>query len=420
MIWLSALLKLFMATNPWVAVLLVVVCDVPRDTLSFVLTALDRLVRRREQVRLVTAAEITVVIPVLDNAGGLLAALHALRRQTVPPRQVIVVDDGSADATAAVLAHARAAGLVDLAISNPRRMGVAGACNKALRFVSSDRVLFLDCDTELAPTALAELATRMHQTGAAAVSGNIAIRNERASLWTAIQQVEYMIAIDFGRSFLDRFNAIACCSGAMTMFDTAALRAINGFNAGSGQDLDVTLRLREAGRRITFAARAWAFTDGPETLAALVRQRLRWERDALRIHLIQHRQLRQFGSRESLGNTIQRYDFINFTFFPTFLLPVLLIGVATMDRAQLPAFLLAGYLLMLAMAGLNLAVIFAAYRGAVRPFHLLLLPIFPLYQGIVMKAVRLYAFVSETVWRASRRDGFVPARVRRELYKDPR
>lgn len=196
----------------------------------------------------------------------------------------------------------------------------------------------------------------MESTGAAAISGNIGIRNEGASLWTSIQQIEYMIAIDFGRSFLDRFNAIACCSGAMTLFDAVALRKIGGFNAGSGQDLDVTLRLREAGHRVSFASRAWALTDGPETFAGLVQQRLRWDRDAIRIHIFQHHQLRKASNRESLGNTIQRYDFINFTLFPTLLLPFFFWGLFQVPGALLPDFLLAAYLLMLGVAAVILGV----------------------------------------------------------------
>lgn len=420
MIWLSALFKVLLATQPWLAFIIVLVFDIPRDTLSFVITGSHRFLRRFEQRRIVDDADIAVVIPALNSPSGLLTALHTLGKQTIRPRQVIAIDDGSSDETGAVLAYAKANGLVDVAIFNDRRAGVSGACNKALLFVKCRHVLFLDCDTELAPTALAELATRMESTGAAAISGNIGIRNEGASLWTSIQQIEYMIAIDFGRSFLDRFNAIACCSGAMTLFDAVALRKIGGFNAGSGQDLDVTLRLREAGHRVSFASRAWALTDGPETFAGLVQQRLRWDRDAIRIHIFQHHQLRKASNRESLGNTIQRYDFINFTLFPTLLLPFFFWGLFQVPGALLPDFLLAAYLLMLGVAAVNLSVVYASYRGAVRPFHLLLLPLFPLYQGILMKAVRLYAFLSETIWRASKSDGFVPARVRAQIYKDER
>lgn len=417
MIWLSALFKVAIATQPWLAFIVVLVFDVPRDTLSFLVTGIDRYLQRLEPHRAVETADITVVIPTLNNPAGLLTALHALRKQTLQPKHIIAIDDGSSDETAAILAYAQATGLADLAIFNDRRMGVSGACNKALLFVKCPYVLFLDCDTELAPEALAELVSRMQLKGAAAVSGNIGIRNESASLWTSLQQIEYMIAIDFGRSFLDRFNAIACCSGAMTLFDTEALREIGGFNAGSGQDLDVTLRLREAGYRISFASRAWALTDGPETFSGLVKQRLRWDRDAIRIHIFQHHQLRKAKKGESLGNTIQRYDFVNFTLFPTLLLPLMFWGLFQIPGAVLPDFLLAAYLLMLGVAAVNLSVIYSAYRGAVRPFHLLLLPIFPIYQGIVMKAVRLFAFLSEAVWRASRFDGFVPARVRARLYR---
>jgi len=416
--WILALFKVCIRTNPWLAALFVFVFDVPRDLLSFLSIAIERGLQRLWYRPPPATADIAVVIPALNPGAAILKTLEDVRRQTIKPRQVIVIDDGSTDESAAILAAAEARGLVDIAIFNDQRMGVSAACNKALHFVRTEFVLFLDSDTELEPDACAHLVDKLKKPDAGAVSGNIGIRNARASLWTAIQQIEYMIAIDFGRAFLDKFNAIACCSGAMTMFRTAALRGIGGYNVGSGQDLDVTLRLRRAGYRARFASRAWAFTEAPETFEGLLRQRLRWERDALRIHVFQHHQFRRSGRTESLGNTIQRYDFINFTFFPTVFLPLLPLALAQLPAGEVGGFLLGGYLLLVFMTFLNLAVVFSAHRRPVDPFVLLLLPIFPFYQGTLMKGVRLYAYLSETIWHASRHDRFVPARIRELIYKE--
>lgn len=43
MIWLSALFKVLLATQPWLAFIIVLVFDIPRDTLSFVITGSHRL-----------------------------------------------------------------------------------------------------------------------------------------------------------------------------------------------------------------------------------------------------------------------------------------------------------------------------------------------------------------------------------------
>ena len=51
--------------------------------------------------------DLTVVIPAYNNAGYLAEAVESVRRQTQPPRRIIVVDDGSTDATPAVAAALR-------------------------------------------------------------------------------------------------------------------------------------------------------------------------------------------------------------------------------------------------------------------------------------------------------------------------
>ena len=103
MIWLSALFKVLLATQPWLAFIIVLVFDIPRDTLSFVITGSHRFLRRFEQRRIVDDADIAVVIPALNSPSGLLTALHTLGKQTIRPRQVIAIDDGSSDETGAVL-----------------------------------------------------------------------------------------------------------------------------------------------------------------------------------------------------------------------------------------------------------------------------------------------------------------------------
>lgn len=416
--WIVTAFKVFIRVDPVLAAFFLFIFDLPRDFLSFFAVAIERFLHRYWRRPPAEAGSYAIVIPAHNGGGGLLATIKGLRTQTIAPQQIIVVSDGSTDETAAIITHAREQGLIDIAIINDRRMGVAASCNKALLFVTADCVLFLDADAELESDACGYLLAALRSEKDGAVSGNIAIRNAKASLWTAIQQIEYMIAIDFGRSFLDKFNAIACCSGAMTMFRTSALRAIGGFDAGSGQDLEVTLRLRRAGYRARFASRAWCYTDGPETFLKLVRQRLRWDRDAIRIHVFQHKQFRRSSEQESLGNTIQRYDFINFTFIPTILFPLFPISLITLPAGAMVDFLLGGYLILVGMTFLNLAVVFSAHRRSLSPYLLLLLPIFPLYQGTIMKAVRLWAYISETVWHASRNDGFVPARIRSILYRD--
>ena len=64
----------------------------------------------------------------------------------------------------------------------------------------------------------------------AIASGSLTIRNNRESIWTSFQAIEYLISISIGRTFLDLFGAVSCCSGAFSMFRRNIYSAIGGNN----------------------------------------------------------------------------------------------------------------------------------------------------------------------------------------------
>jgi 4,4'-diaponeurosporenoate glycosyltransferase len=98
-------------------------------------------------------ASVSVVIPARDEETTIPTLIGSLRHLTGDPCEIVVVDDGSRDATASV---ARTAGAVVLPAPDPPPgwTGKAWACDVGARATSGDLLLFLDADTELAPDAL--------------------------------------------------------------------------------------------------------------------------------------------------------------------------------------------------------------------------------------------------------------------------
>lgn len=181
-----------------------------------------------------------MIIPTFNGGSGLAPSISSLRRQTLRPVEIIVVDDGSTDQTRAVAERARAQGLVDMVICHGTRCGRSAAINAAARFARGDLLLTVDADTVFEPNAVERLAAAFGDPLVAGASCNIAISNERDSIWTGLQSVEYLMSITAGRSILDVVDAIACLSGACSMYRRDIFTQQGGLDVGPGEDMEYT------------------------------------------------------------------------------------------------------------------------------------------------------------------------------------
>lgn len=93
-----------------------------------------------------TAGKVSVIIPSWNRADLLRNLLPNLRAQTRPPEQILVVDNGSSDASAAT-AKELGAEVVSLGVNR----GFAAAVNEGVRRAAAEWLLILNNDVELAP-----------------------------------------------------------------------------------------------------------------------------------------------------------------------------------------------------------------------------------------------------------------------------
>jgi glycosyltransferase involved in cell wall biosynthesis len=105
---------------------------------------------------------ISVVIPAFNAADVIGETLDSVQRQTLPPHEVIVVDDGSLDGTASV---ARAHPLKPIVLAQPNK-GAASALNAGVRAAAGDAIAFLDADDLWSPEKLEVQAAALAEDGA--------------------------------------------------------------------------------------------------------------------------------------------------------------------------------------------------------------------------------------------------------------
>ncbi|MCJ0825703.1 glycosyltransferase family 2 protein [Luteimonas sp. 50] len=101
--------------------------------------------------------QLTVILPAKNEAEGLRQTLPALRA-CLPDAEIIVVDDGSADDTAAVAARHGAT-----VISSPYPMGNGAAIKRGTRAARGGILVFMDADGQHDPALIPQLLARLDQ-----------------------------------------------------------------------------------------------------------------------------------------------------------------------------------------------------------------------------------------------------------------
>ena len=221
-------------------------------------------------------APVSVVIAAFNEGKVIADTLRSLLTTDYAGElEIIVVDDGSHDTTAAeVEAIAKADSRVKL-LRQPNR-GKARALQRALAAARHGIIVFLDADTHCQSDTLRALVQPFADEGVGAVSGHAKVGNLRTFI-ARCQALEYTVGFNLDRRAYTRWNCITVVPGAISAIRKSALDQAGGLSLETlAEDTDLTLALHKHGQRIVYVPSAIAWTEAPETVRTLARQRFRW------------------------------------------------------------------------------------------------------------------------------------------------
>lgn len=189
--------------------------------------------------------------------------------------EVVVVDDGSKDATSLQAAE-YGKNEPRLKLLSQSNQGKARALSNGIEAALHDLIVFIDADTQFQRDTLTVLVRPLSDPKTGAVSGHARVGNLKT--WIArFQSLEYVCGFNLDRRAYDILNAITVAPGAISVFRRQAIRQAGGIHTNTlAEDTDLTLALHRAGWRIRYASGAKAWTEAPESIRTLAKQRFRW------------------------------------------------------------------------------------------------------------------------------------------------
>ncbi len=273
---------------------------------------------------------ISVIVPAYNEGNNIVDNVKSLLQLIYPQFQLVIVNDGSNDDTLQKLIESfslkqiafpdlykiksekinavyKSKEIHNLTVVDKANGGKADAINAGINVAKYPLITVIDADSILERDCLLKIAQPfIENENVVAVGGTIRIANGcevkkghifnigLSKNWLArFQVIEYLRAFLFGRTGFDSINGILIISGAFSCFKRDAVVEIGGYRRGSiGEDMEIVMRLHKHFRKInpetkiTFIPDPICWTEAPESLKILGRQRTRWQKGTIECLLL--------------------------------------------------------------------------------------------------------------------------------------
>ena len=412
---------------------------------------------------------VSILSPAFNEEKSVVENVRSLLNLQYPRFEVIVINDGSSDRTLDVLIENfglrrqdevfqtllatqpvrgvyKNPAVPNLTIIDKMNGGKADSLNAGINWSSFEYICTIDADSLLEPESLTDIMyqTVTHDRETVAVGGNILPVNgcevksgniRRVGLGrkplVRFQTIEYFRAYLAGRLGWARTNGMLIISGAFGVFNRKRVLEIGGYLTGRGrykkdtvgEDMELVVRLHKHMRKLKqpyhvgYAYNANCWTEIPESMRILYRQRDRWHRGLLEI-LLFHKTMIANPRFGPVGSLSIPYFIIFEIIGPFFeLLGLIIFAVtAALGLLNLPLVLLLLVSVILLGIIISLASLVISENGIVyfSAGETLILLLFAVIENFgfrqIMSSIRVFSYVSflfkEKGWGTMVRTGF--------------
>ena len=225
---------------------------------------------------------VSIIVPAYNEEEVIAASLSSLLELRYPYYEIIAVDDGSTDATYEKMREFEGNHYgVRVQVFRKENTGKAEALNYGIRRSHAPIVVCMDSDSRLTPDALRYAVRHFDDPSVGGVAGNVKVIN-RHNIWTKLQALEYIEGLNIVRKAQAFFRSVNVIPGPIGIFRRAAVEGTGGYdNDTFAEDFDLTVKILADEWKVNYEPKAVAYTEAPEELLDIIKQRYRWSRGIL-------------------------------------------------------------------------------------------------------------------------------------------
>jgi len=261
---------------------------------------------------------VSVIVPAFNEEVVIAKLIKSILNQSYPFIEIIIVDDGSKDGTFRLAKMFEfIEGSKSLKILTKPNGGKAKALNYGIARCSGELVMVVDSDSKLSSDAVELMVDYFNDSRIGAVAGSVYIEN-RSNTLTKLQALEYIEGLNMVRNGQAFFKLVSIIPGPIGLFRKSAIVEAGGYKSDTfAEDADMTLQLISCGYKIEFEARAVAYTEAPEGMLDLIKQRYRWTRGILQ-SLAKHKSRLLHGFKNPSISLVMWFMLFEAIFWPIF------------------------------------------------------------------------------------------------------
>ncbi len=238
-----------------------------------------------------TVPNVAIIVPCFNEESTIAGTTDSLLTLEYPKENlsIILVDDGSTDNTASIMAHY---------INNPQirictkeNGGKHTALNAGIKIAKdADIIGCLDADSFVEPDALKFAISAFNKPEVMATTSAMSVHMPKNFI-QHMQYAEYIFGITM-RHILSSVNSLYVTPGPFSLYRMEVFKKIGYFSHGyQTEDMEMALRMQKAHMIIENSPRVRVYTKAPATISTLIKQRMRWTSGFLRNMLFEYRGL---------------------------------------------------------------------------------------------------------------------------------